>query len=59
VKALADCGVRDTILYPGAKCVELLKVVDSNPWGVRGWLCRNEHAGAFMGEQGFEVCVWV
>uniref|UniRef100_A0A383VWT9 Thiamine pyrophosphate enzyme N-terminal TPP-binding domain-containing protein n=1 Tax=Tetradesmus obliquus TaxID=3088 RepID=A0A383VWT9_TETOB len=50
VKALADCGVRDAILYPGAKCVELLKVVDNNPWGVRGWLCRNEHAGAFMAE---------
>jgi hypothetical protein len=38
----------------------------SNPcsppsWGVRGWLCRNEHAGAFMGEQGlrFWVCVYV
>lgn len=50
VKALSDCGVRDTILYPGAKCVELLKVVDSNHYGVRGWLCRNEHAGAFIGE---------
>ncbi|WIA37376.1 hypothetical protein OEZ86_014303 [Tetradesmus obliquus] len=61
VKALADCGVRDAILYPGAKCVELLKVVDNNPWGVRGWLCRNEHAGAFMAEaynksQGERLC---
>lgn len=26
VKALADCGVRDAIVYPGAKCIELLKV---------------------------------
>jgi hypothetical protein len=26
VKALSDCGVRDAILYPGAKCIELLKV---------------------------------
>jgi hypothetical protein len=28
-------------------------------WGVRGWLCRNEHAGAFMGECGamlLKVC---
>ena len=26
VKALADCGVRDAVVYPGAKCIELLKV---------------------------------
>lgn len=26
VKALSDCGVRDAIVYPGAKCIELLKV---------------------------------
>ena len=51
VKALADCGVRDVILYPGAKCIELLKVVDNNHYGIRGWLCRNEHAGAFVGKQ--------
>ena len=51
VKALADCGVRDVILYPGAQCIELLKVVDSNHYGIRGWLCRDEHAGAFAGKQ--------
>jgi thiamine pyrophosphate-dependent acetolactate synthase large subunit-like protein len=50
VKALADCGVRDAVVYPGAKCIELLKQVDNNSYGVRGWLCRNEHAGAFVGE---------
>ena len=26
MKALADCGVQDVIVYPGAKCIELLKV---------------------------------
>jgi hypothetical protein len=31
VKALSDCGVRDTIVYPGAKCIELLKVSHSYP----------------------------
>lgn len=35
-----------------AAVIPLLQVVDSNMYGVKGWLCRNEHAGAFVGEQG-------
>lgn len=26
-------------------------MIDENNYGVKGWLCRNEHAGAFEGEQ--------
>jgi hypothetical protein len=29
-----------------------LQVIDENNYGVKGWLCRNEHAGAFEGEGG-------
>lgn len=32
-------------------CCGMLQVVDNNNYGVKGWLCRNEHAGAFVGEQ--------
>lgn len=28
-----------------------MQVIDDNNYGVKGWLCRNEHAGAFEGEQ--------
>lgn len=26
------------------------QVIDNNNYGVKGWLCRNEHAGAFEGQ---------
>jgi hypothetical protein len=28
----------------------VLQVIDNNNYGVKGWLCRNEHAGAFEGK---------
>jgi uncharacterized protein YraI len=26
-----------------------VQVIDNNSLGVKGWMCRNEHAGAFAG----------